>query len=44
MENTTPTIARFSGRYNYAMDWIAKRMTKQMEFILKAEAKKIKQN
>lgn len=43
-ENFTPTIARFSGRYNYAMDWIAKRMTKQMEFILKAESDKIKNN
>lgn len=43
-ENSTPTISRFSGRYNYAMDWIAKRMTKQMEYILKAEARKAERN
>lgn len=39
-ENNTPTIQRFAGRYNYAMDWVAKRMIKQMEFILRSEAKK----
>jgi hypothetical protein len=38
--NYTPTITRFSSRYNYAMDWIGKRMLKQMDIALKAEAKK----
>lgn len=40
MVNSTPTVARFVSRYNYAMDWVGKRMIKQMEFILAAEAKK----
>lgn len=40
--NATPTVVRFSSRYNYAMDWISKKMIKQMEIALAAEARKLK--
>lgn len=42
LHNYTPTIGRFSSRYNYAMDQIGPKMIKQMQQILRAEAKKAK--
>ena len=40
IENWTPTVSRYSGRYNYAIDWEADKMEKNLRIRLAYDAKK----